>query len=143
MTGPTTLADVVVDVARDHGDRVALTFRDQAITYARLDTMIERAADRLVALGVLKGERVALLLPNVPQFVVAFYAVARIGATVVPVNVLYKADELAHVIRDSEAAALIVYDSFRETASAALRGAPSVRRMIVTGTTVAPILATA
>lgn len=133
MAVPTTLADLVADVAQTDGERTALVFQDRAISYADLDAMIERAADRLAAFGIQQEERVALLLPNVPQFVVAYYAVARLGAIVVPVNFLYKAEEVAHVLSDSEAAALIVAEGFRETATQAVRAAPSVRRTVVAG----------
>lgn len=133
MATPTSLADLVADTARSDGSKLALIFQDRSIAYADLDAMIEQTADRLAALGIERGERVAVHLPNIPQFVVAYFAIARIGGIVVPVNVHYKAEELAHVLDDSEAAAIIVYEAFRSTAIEALNAARSVRLVVVAG----------
>ena len=133
----TTLAELVADVAARGGGKAALIFQDRTTSYAELDAQIERAADALAARGIGRGERVALMLPNIPPFVVAYYAVARLGAIVVPVNVLYKAEELAHVLGDSEAAALIVYEGFWAPAAEALKSVP-VRQVIVVGAGAAP-----
>jgi long-chain acyl-CoA synthetase len=88
----TTLAELVGDVAQRNGAKPALIFADTPISYADLNTRIERAANGLAARGVAKGDRVALLVPNIPEFVVAYYAILRCGAIVVPINVLYKAE---------------------------------------------------
>ncbi|HEX5503789.1 MAG TPA: long-chain fatty acid--CoA ligase [Thermomicrobiales bacterium] len=138
MSAQATLAEFVADVARRDGAKPALIFQDQPLTYAQLDAAIERAADGLAARGVGHGDRVALLLPNIPPFVVAYYAALRLGAVVVPVNLLYKADEIAHILGDSEAKSLVVYEGFYAQAAEAVRRASSVTEVIVVGLGAAP-----
>ena len=135
---PATLAEIVRDVARRDGAKAAIIFQDNPISYAALDTAIERAANGLAARGVEHGDRVAILLPNIPQFVIAYYAVQRVGGVVVPINVLYKAEEIAYVLNDSEAKALFVHELFYPGAAAAFPHAPSVTQVIFVGTGEAP-----
>jgi len=106
-----TLADLVAGVAQSTPDKAAILFEDIQISYGALHALIESAADALTSRGVGKGDRVAVLLPNIPHFVVAYYAVLRVGAVVVPVNVLYKAGEIAYILRDSGASTAIVFES--------------------------------
>ncbi len=135
---PATLAEVVRDVARRDGTKAAIIFQDNPISYAALDTAIERAANALAARGIAHGDRVAILLPNIPQFVIAYYAVQRVGGVVVPINVLYRAEEIAYVLNDSEATALFVYELFYPNAAEALPAAPSVTQVIFVGAGDAP-----
>ena len=129
----TTLAELVSDVAQRNGAKPALIFADTPISYADLNTRIERAANGLAASGVAKGDRVALLVPNIPEFVVAYYAIVRCGAIVVPINVLYKAEEITYVLQDSEAKAFILFADFAPQGLAGAEKAPSVSKVIVVG----------
>jgi long-chain acyl-CoA synthetase len=90
------------------GDANRLTFRD-------LDEQANRLANGLMGLGVKKGDRVALLLPNCPQFVIAYYAVLKIGAIVVATNPLYSPRELENQISDCGAETIIVLSLFYNT----------------------------
>lgn len=92
------------------GDSVATEFFGRTTTYAELGDQIERAAEALRRLGVGAGDRVALVLPNCPQGVVAFYAVLRLGAVVVQHNPLYTDCELAHIFTDHGARVAICWD---------------------------------
>lgn len=96
-------------VGRFH-DRVALDFYGKATTYGELGDQVARAAEALRGLGVQAGDRVALVLPNCPQHVVAFYAVLRLGAVVVEHNPLYTAEELATQFVDHGARVAIAWD---------------------------------
>ncbi|TQJ30925.1 long-chain-fatty-acid--CoA ligase [Microbacterium sp. SLBN-146] len=96
-------------VAR-YGDQVALEFFGERTTYAELGEQVSRAANALRKLGVEAGDRVALVLPNCPQHVVAFYAALRIGAIVVEHNPLYTPRELRHQFEVHEAVVAIVWD---------------------------------
>src|SRR5450830_419796 len=89
---------------------VALEFFGRTTTYAELGDQILRAAEGLRALGVQKGDTVALVLPNCPQHVVAFYAVLRLGAIVVEHNPLYTPRELRHQFEDHQARVVIAWD---------------------------------
>jgi long-chain acyl-CoA synthetase len=108
---PRNLADTVRRAAQRGADRTALVWQSQSITWSELDSGVDALARGLQALG-LPGSarhpaRVALALPNVPQFAQAYFAVLRAGLAAVPVNPAYTARELTHVLTDSGAAALI------------------------------------
>ena len=93
------------------GDAVATEFFGRTTTYAQLGDQIERAAEGLRRLGVQAGDRVALVLPNCPQHVVAFYAILRLGAVVVEHNPLYTERELRHLFEDHAARVAICWDA--------------------------------
>ena len=140
---PTTLADLVHDHAQRNGDKPAIIFMDRPISYAALDAQIERAANALAARGVRHGDRVAIMLPNVPQFIVAYYAVMRLGAVVVPINVLYKTEEIAYVLDDSEATVFITHEAFWSVAAGAVAQSAALAHVIFVGQSDAPAGTTA
>ncbi|WP_426623804.1 long-chain-fatty-acid--CoA ligase [Leifsonia sp. McL0607] len=106
------LIDASVATYRKH---VALEFFGATTTYAELGDQIARAAEGLRERGVRKGDRVALVLPNCPQHVVAFYAALRLGAVVVEHNPLYTPRELRHQFEDHGATVAIVWDKVART----------------------------
>ena len=106
------------EAAQRHGRRTALLFFGRRTSYRALRTAVDRFAGGLAALGVSRGERVALVMPNCPQYVVAFYAVLRLGAIVVPTNPLYTETELAHQLNDSGAALAVVHEAAFPTVDA-------------------------
>ena len=105
-----TLVDLVDDAVADYRHHVALEFFGRETTYRQLGDQIARVAEGLRRLGVGHGDRVALLLPNSPQHVVAFYAVLRLGAVVVEHNPLYTDRELRHLFEDHGAKVAIAWD---------------------------------
>jgi long-chain acyl-CoA synthetase len=105
-----SLVELYETSVREAGPSVALDFFGRTTTYASLGDQINRAAAGLVALGVRAGDRVALVLPNCPQHVIAFYAVIRIGAIVVEHNPLYTARELRHMFEDHTARIAICWN---------------------------------
>ena len=106
-----TLVDLIDEAASTYRSRTALEFFGREITYRDLHDRILRAAEGLRRLGVEPGDRVALLLPNCPQHVVAFYAILRLGAVVVEHNPLYTDRELRHLFEDHEAKVAIAWDT--------------------------------
>ncbi|SCL72145.1 long-chain acyl-CoA synthetase [Micromonospora citrea] len=105
-----SLVDLLREADRGFGARVALDFFGATTTYADLAGQVARAAEALRRLGVGRGDRVALVLPNCPQHVVAFYAVLRLGAVVVEHNPLYTEQELTHQLADHGARVAVVWD---------------------------------
>ena len=89
-------------------DRVAIAWHDQTVTYGELDARVDAAAAGLQHLGVRPGDRVAVLLGNVPAFVEAYFGALRAGATVVPLTLGLAADEVAYALTDSGASVLVV-----------------------------------
>ncbi|MBD7956816.1 long-chain fatty acid--CoA ligase [Microbacterium sp. Sa4CUA7] len=110
-----TLPEMITATVKAFGRRPALEFFGATTTYAQLGDQIQRAAEGLRRLGVSKGDRVAIVLPNCPQHVVAFYAVLRLGAIVIEHNPLYTARELRHQFEDHGAQVAIVWDKMVDT----------------------------
>jgi len=106
-----SLYDLVAASVEKYPRGVALEFFGRETTYAELGAQIDRAAEGLRLLGVQKGDRVALVLPNCPQHIVAFYAVLRLGAIVVEHNPLYTPRELRHQFEDHEAKVVIAWNN--------------------------------
>jgi len=113
-----TLVDMIEASANRFSSGVALDFFGATTTYERLGEEISRAANGLRRLGVRRGDRVALVLPNCPQHVVAFYAVLRLGAIAVEHNPLYTERELRHQFEDHGARIAIVWDKVYNTVRA-------------------------
>jgi long-chain acyl-CoA synthetase len=105
-----TLCDLLDDAVARFGGHVALDFYGRQTTYAELGDAVALAAGALRDLGVNEGDRVALVLPNCPQHVVAFYAVLRLGAVVVEHNPLYTTEELTTQFADHGARIAIAWD---------------------------------
>ncbi|MET1053140.1 MAG: long-chain-fatty-acid--CoA ligase [Mycetocola sp.] len=105
-----SLVDMVEDAVVRFHRQPALQFFGSETSYGELGEQIEKAAEGLRRLGVTKGDRVALVLPNCPQHVVAFYAALRLGAVVVEHNPLYTARELRHQFEDHGARVVIAWD---------------------------------
>lgn len=112
-------------------ERAALVFFDHRIPYRELDAEIDRLAAGLQALGVGKGDRVLLFMPNCPQMVMTYVAVWRIGAVAVPANPVYTAAELAHEARDSGAETVVVLSMLYER-TRQIRDETPLKRVIVT-----------
>ncbi|MBS1906382.1 MAG: AMP-binding protein [Actinobacteria bacterium] len=105
-----SLVDIVAASARDYPDAPALQFFGRTTSYRDLQAAIDRAASGLKALGVKAGDPVAIVLPNCPQHIVAFYAVLRLGAVVVEHNPLYTPRELRKQFEDHGAKHAIVWN---------------------------------
>ena len=106
----TSLSHLIDDAVREVPHKIALEFFGATTTYAELGSQIDRAAEGLRLAGVQAGDRVALILPNCPQHIIAFYAILRLGAIVVEHNPLYTSAELRHMFEDHGAKAAIVWD---------------------------------
>lgn len=110
-----TLPEMLAASVATYGKKVALEFFGASTTYAELGDQVARAAEGLRRLGVRGGDRVALVLPNCPQHVVAFYAALRLGAIVIEHNPLYTARELRHQFEDHGARFAVVWDKLADT----------------------------
>jgi len=103
----TTMPAVLEKTARKYPDHTALIFKDAKLTFRQYNETVDCFAAALQGLGVKKGDRVAIHLPNCPQFPIAYYAVLRIGGIVVPCNPIYTAREMRHQLSDSGAEIII------------------------------------
>jgi long-chain acyl-CoA synthetase len=112
------LADLLTRSAAAHPGRTAIKLDDLELSYAQLDAACAQVAGLLAAKGVRRGDRVGIMLPNVPYFAAAYYGALRAGATVVPMNVLLKEREVAFYLGDSGAKVLLAWHQFADAAHA-------------------------
>ena len=104
------LAVILTESARRAPDRPVAVFDGGQLTYRQLDQASDRVAANLAAAGIKPGDRVALQLPNIPQFLISYFGILKAGAVVVPLNVLLRAPEIAYHISDSGALVLITWE---------------------------------
>ncbi|MBX3326887.1 MAG: long-chain fatty acid--CoA ligase [Nitrospira sp.] len=111
---PETLVTMFSGSAQRFARRPALYFFGKTLTYRDCHSLIERFACGLAALGIGKGDRVALCLPNTPQAVIAYFGIIKAGGIVVPCNPTYTEHELSHQLRDAGARAIVVLDMMHQ-----------------------------
>lgn len=112
-------------------DRPCTLFKGRVVTYREMNAQADRIAAGLVAMGVKKGDRIGLLVPNTPQFVMAFYGILKAGAVVVATNPLYTPHEMAHQLKDAGVETVIVMSNFYGRINE-VRAQTSIKRVIVT-----------
>src|SRR3989442_630635 len=122
--------DLLRRTAGQHGDRPAVTFYGKTLTYRDLDAAVDRFAAGLRTIGVRAGDRVSLLLPNTPHFMVAFFAVLRAGAIVVQTNPILTPRELELLWNDAGVTTVVALDLFWHSLSKAKAGT-QVQRVVV------------
>src|SRR4030042_4355981 len=105
------LHEILKKTAKEHPEKAAIAYFAREITYAELDSLSDQFAGALAALGVKKGDRVAVFLPNIPQFVIAYYGVLKAGAVLTAISPLHKEREVTYQLSDSEAETIIALDS--------------------------------
>lgn len=109
---PSTLPELLRERAEKNPRSLAILFRDRRFTYADLQREVNRVANGFLGLGVRKGDKIAFLLPNCPEFLFAVFAAAKIGAVFVPINTAYTAEEAEYVLHHSEASVLLTGRDF-------------------------------
>ena len=116
---------------RKYGDRSAYKFMGKSISFAQVDDASRALAAYLQTLGLEKGDRIAVMMPNVPQYPVAVAAILRAGYVVVNVNPLYTPRELEHQLKDSGSKGIVIVENFASTLSQVLPAVPT-KQVIVT-----------
>ena len=104
------LFQLLIEAAEKYPEHTAIIFYDRRISYRELNELSDRFANALHHLGVTKGDVVALYLPNIPQYVIAYYGALKAGATITAISPLYKEREVQHQLEDSEAKIFVVLD---------------------------------
>lgn len=95
-------------------DKTALIFEEKSYTYQELNRLANRMANGLTKLGVTKGDRVALFLPNIPEFIIAYLGTLKLGAIAVSLNVMLKSSEVSFILNDCTAKVLVTTEELRE-----------------------------
>jgi long-chain acyl-CoA synthetase len=119
-----SLVALLEESFQKHGDKVAYSFLGKEFSFGYVDSLSRAFAAYLQSLGLSKGDRVAIMMPNVPQYPVAVAAILRAGFVVVNVNPLYTARELEHQLKDSGSKAIIILENFAATLEACLASTP-------------------
>lgn len=125
------LASLLEQSARRDPGKLAVIMDEHRLRYAELNGAANKLANALVHLGIKPGDKVAIMLPNTPHFPIAYYAILKTGATVVPLNVLFKSNEVAYHLEDSDAVALIVWEGFAGEAATGFFKVENCQHLIV------------
>jgi long-chain acyl-CoA synthetase len=120
----TSLVALMEESFRQYADRPAYSFMGKELTYADTDRLSRAFAAYLQSLGLVQGDRVAIMMPNVPQYPVVVAAILRAGYVVVNVNPLYTARELEHQLKDSGSKAIVIIENFAHTLEKCLAATP-------------------
>jgi long-chain acyl-CoA synthetase len=127
-----SLTELVEDAMKRHAERDAFIMMDHAITYRDVDRLSAAFAHWLQRSGMKKGDRIAMMMPNVLQYPIAMLGALRAGMVVVNTNPLYTPDELRHQLNDSGAVAIVVLENFCHVVQT-VRHETQLRQVIVTG----------
>jgi len=127
--------------AKNYPDSPCTIFKGEKITYREMNDLTDRLAAGLAELGVKKGDRVGIFMPNTPQFTVAYFAVLKLGGVVVATNPLYSAREIEHQANDAGIELMLVMSNFYNTIKA-VQSKTKIRKLVVTNIkeTLPPVL---
>ncbi|HVU01317.1 MAG TPA: long-chain fatty acid--CoA ligase [Polyangiaceae bacterium] len=125
------LASLVRESAALFPKKPAIIIGENAISYEMLHAQVQRLAGAFQKLGLHRGQHVALMMPNVPHFTIAYFAAHYAGLPVVPLNVLLTPDEIAYHLTDSDAVALVVWEGFLEHAKAGFSRVDTCKHLVV------------
>lgn len=120
----TSLVALLEESFQKYADRVAYNFMGKDVTFGQTDSLSLAFSAYLQGLGLVKGDRVAIMMPNVPQYPIAVAAILRAGFVVVNVNPLYTARELEHQLKDSGSKAIIIIENFAHTLEKCIAATP-------------------
>ena len=125
------LFQILKETAKSHPEKVAIAYLDREITYADLNLLSDQFAAALVGLGVKKGDRVAIFLPNIPQFIIAYYGILKAGAVLTAISPMHREREVEYQLADSEAQTIVTLDSLVPIVEA-VRQRTKLKHVIVT-----------
>ena len=125
------LAMLLEQSARRSPGKVAVIYEAMKLRYAEVDGAANKIANGLRKLGINPGDKIAMILPNTPHFVLCYFAILKLGATVVPLNVLFKQQEIAYHLDDSDAVALIVWEGFLAEAAQGFAKTAACKNLLV------------
>ena len=113
-------------------DRISLIYKDRNISYAEIDRAVNAFGNRLRALGIAKGDKVAMMLPNIPEFIISYFAILKLGAVAVTINALSTPHELLYLLDNSDAKAFITIPSSAKRFQEVREKLPQCEHLITT-----------
>lgn len=133
ITEPTNLGQLLEKVAKSFKKKEALIVGNRTVGYDELDRNANRVANGLKNLGIRPGDRVAIMLPNIPEFAYTFFGIQKLGAVAVPFNSTYKGREITHILNDSGARAIVALASFINLINEVRDDVPTLEHVILAG----------
>ncbi len=133
ITEAATLGQILEQVAQAYKKKEAIRYGSRVITYDELNRNANRVANGLQKLGINQGDRVALMLTNIPEFIYSLYGIQKLGATAVPFNAMYKGREIVHILNDSGAKAIIALANFINLINEIRDEVPALEHVILAG----------
>jgi long-chain acyl-CoA synthetase len=127
------LRELVQNQANKFEDKIFMYWEDTTISYSQLNDLTNKVGNLLYNLGIRKGDKVSVYLPNMPEYVYLYLGIPKIGAVTGPVNALFKAREVKFVINHSEAKIIVTIPKFMEVINEIKNELPLVERVIVIG----------
>ena len=128
-----TLVTLLDEVTKKFKKKEALLFEGRKFTYAEVNESANKVASGLEWLGIKPGDRVAIMLPNIPEFVFTLFGIQKLGAVAVPFNTMYKGREITHILNDSGAKALVTLSSNAALINEIRTDCPELEHVIYTG----------
>lgn len=129
------LGKMLEHTCRTYPDRVSLIYKDTTVSYSELERAVNAFGNRLRALGVKKGDRVAIMLPNIPEFIVSYFAILKLGAVAVTINIQSTSHELRYLLDNCEAKACITVPASAKRFTEIREGLPRFKHLITTDKT--------
>jgi crotonobetaine/carnitine-CoA ligase len=109
------IRDLIENSVNENPDKTYLYFEDQEITYKEFNNTINRVGNGLLELGVKKGDKICIMMRNCPEFLYTWFAINKIGAVMVPINIALKEGEIRYILKHSEAKGIVVDETYLET----------------------------
>jgi long-chain acyl-CoA synthetase len=125
------LAFLLEQSTASYPDKTAVILDDYRLSYRETNGAANKLANVLVSLGVQPGSKVAMMLPNIPSFAVCYYGILKTGATVVPLNVMFKHNEVKYHLEDSDSVVLIVWEDFLHEAMQGVQQTETCKHILV------------
>ncbi|MHB0980848.1 MAG: AMP-binding protein [Thermoleophilia bacterium] len=130
---PLVIGELVAERARRLGDRPFLRFKDRELTYGDMDRFSNRCANGFAGLGIAKGDKVSIMLPNCPEFLHLWFGAAKIGAVEVPINTSYKGEFLRHIVDQSDSRVLVIDQQYLDRVRLIQDDLKKLERIVVFG----------
>jgi long-chain acyl-CoA synthetase len=130
--GDISLGEMLAGTCRRFPSRTAIIYEDRRISYDALERSVNALGNRLKGLGIKKGDKVAIMLPNIPEFIISYFAAIKVGAVAVTINTLSTAYELKYLLENSDSKAFITVPSSVRRFEEIRGDLPLVRHLIVT-----------
>lgn len=121
--------------ARNSANKQAIIFKDKQYTYAQFNAEANRIAHSLLAAGVKKGDKIAIMMKNSDQFIFVYYAILKVGAVAVPINFRLTAHEVSYILDDSDSVIVFADADIADTVTTAAQGNEKIQLQIISGTT--------